>query len=250
MNASSGNSGDAGSVHRIFYGRRRGRKLRASMSALLEEDLPKLAIDPPGDGETLDPTTLFTHQPREIWLEIGFGAGEHLAWQADVNRDVGIVGGEPFLNGVASLLRHRRNLGVDNIRVYADDVRPLLDHLADGSFSRIFVLFPDPWPKTRHHFRRIVQAETIASFHRLLSPGGELRLATDDMEYLRWMLARVLRQGGFQWLAKGPRDWRERPEDWPATRYEEKAREAGRSPCFLSFVRNGGTGCAGLAGGR
>lgn len=223
---------------RVFYGRRRGRRLRAGMETLLEERLPKLRVAlPEAAGETLDPRTLFPPETGEIWLEIGFGGGEHLAAQAEANPDVGFIGSEPFMNGVASLIRHCEDRGLSNVRIYPDDVRDLLAVLPDGCLERIAVLFADPWPKKRHHPRRIIQHETIADFHRLLKPGGELRLATDDMGYLRWMLARATAHRGFRWLARGPQDWRVRPADWPETRYEAKARVQGRRPAFMRFER-------------
>ncbi|UUX52121.1 tRNA (guanosine(46)-N7)-methyltransferase TrmB [Nisaea acidiphila] len=223
---------------RVFYGRRRGRRLRAGMEALLEERLPELLVELPGTPDAmLDPRTLFPPETRGIWLEIGFGGGEHLAAQAEANPDVGFIGSEPFMNGVASLLRHCEDRGLSNVRIYPDDVRDLLAVLPDGCLDRIAVLFADPWPKKRHHPRRIIQHGTIADFHRLLKPGGELRLATDDMGYLRWMLARATAHRGFRWLARGPQDWRLRPEDWPETRYEAKARAQGRQPAFMRFER-------------
>lgn len=223
---------------RVFYGRRRGRRLRAGMEALLEERLPELAVTLPAEpGAVLDPASLFPDSTKEVWLEIGFGGGEHLAAQAAANPDVGFIGSEPFMNGVASLIRHCEDQALSNVRVYPDDVRDLLPLLPDGSLTRIAVLFADPWPKKRHHSRRIIQHESIAEFHRLIAPGGELRLATDDIRYLRWMLARATAHRGFRWQAQGPSDWRVRPEDWPETRYEAKAREQGRRPAFLRFDR-------------
>tara|TARA_R110001599_G_scaffold55753_63_gene154551 strand:+ start:2742 stop:3371 length:630 start_codon:yes stop_codon:yes gene_type:complete len=208
------------------------------METLLEERLPELAVTLPAEpGAALDPASLFPDSTKEVWLEIGFGGGEHLAAQAAANPDVGFIGSEPFMNGVASLIRHCEDQALSNVRVYPDDVRDLLPLLPDGSLTRIAVLFADPWPKKRHHSRRIIQHESIAEFHRLIAPGGELRLATDDIRYLRWMLARATAHRGFRWQAQGPSDWRVRPEDWPETRYEAKAREQGRRPAFLRFDR-------------
>ena len=170
-------------------------------------------------------------------MEIGFGAGEHLAWQAEHNPDVGFIGCEPYINGVASLLRHAADKNLSNIRILADDVRPFLDRLPDACLTRLFVLFPDPWPKRRHADRRIVQFETLAKFSRALKPGGELRLATDDPGYLRWMLARATGRSDLRWMARRAEDWRARPEDWPQTRYEAKAIAAGRAPAFLRFQK-------------
>lgn len=235
---------------RVFYGRRRGRPLRAGMQGLLDDVLPDLRISTETlNPDSLDARSVFDAERIEsgrerVWLEIGFGGGEHLAAQMAANLDVGFIGCEPFINGVASLLRHvEEQVGDDEagamgrLRLVPDDARPLLDALKPGTLDRIFVLHPDPWPKKRHHFRRIIQFESIARFHALLRPGGELRIATDDIGYLRWILARVTAHPGFRWTARRPSDWRDRPEDWPETRYEAKGREQGRPPTYLRFER-------------
>ena len=221
---------------RLFFGRRKGRPLRVGMQGLLDRRLPDLAV--PSAPASGDPRTWFDRPVRAVWLEIGFGGGEHLAWQARSNSEVGIIGGEPFLNGVASLLRHLEDDGGGaNVRVLADDARPLVDALPEGSLERVFVLHPDPWPKRRHHFRRLIQHASIARFHDLLVPGGELRIATDDPGYLRWILARVTAHPGLRWAGRRMADWRTRPDDWPETRYEAKARREGRPPAYLRFVK-------------
>lgn len=220
---------------RLFFGRRKGRPLRANMQALLDDRLPELAV--PAEPASADPKTWFARPVRAAWLEVGFGGGEHLAWQARSNPDVGIVGAEPFMNGVASLLRHLDNDGSDNVRILADDARPMIDAMPAGSLERVFVLHPDPWPKRRHHFRRLIQHASIARFHDLLVPGGELRIATDDVAYLHWILARVTAHPGLRWTGARLADWRTRAEDWPETRYEAKARREGREPAYLRFVK-------------
>lgn len=197
--------------------------------------LPDLAIALPGAG-SLDPAGLFG-APRPIWLEVGFGGGEHMAWQAAANPEVGIIGCEPFVNGVVSALNHVRDGGLGNVRVWPDDARRLIDTLVDASIARAFLLFPDPWPKLRHHKRRFVSPENLDRMARVLADGAEFRMASDDPEYVRVMLEETRRHGAFAWTARRPGDWRERPRDWPATRYEEKARAAGRPPAFLSFLR-------------
>lgn len=184
----------------------------------------------------LDPAALFP-QSREVWLEIGFGGGEHLAAQARAHPDIGLLGVEPFVNGVAKLLSVIEAEGLANIRVFTDDARLLLAALPDGCLGRIFVLFPDPWPKKRHHKRRIVNRATVAEFARLLRPGGELRLATDDPGYARWMLDACLAEPRLEWLARRAADWKERPADPPPTRYEQKALAAGRHPVWFRFRR-------------
>ncbi len=221
---------------RILYGRRRGKKLRPARQALIEKLLPELRIELPASGR-LEPATLFAAPPEAVWLEIGFGGGEHLAWQAKANPEAGLIGCEPFVNGLASLLAQVSAQALANVRVFDDDARKLLDVLAEASIARLFVLFPDPWPKARHHKRRIIGRETLDACARVLADGAELRLATDDMSYCRWMLERLVGHGAFDWLARGPADWRERPDDWPQTRYEAKARKQGARPVFLRYRR-------------
>jgi tRNA (guanine-N7-)-methyltransferase len=200
--------------------------------------LPRLAITLPETG-VLDPAALFPERPESVWLEIGFGAGEHLAAQAAAHPDIGFIGCEVFENGVARLVAEIARLGLVNIRIFPDDIRALLDALAPASLDRVFILFPDPWPKTRHHKRRLVSTATLDRLAVLMRKGAELRLATDDRDYLVWMLEHATAHPEFVWLARGPADWRERPSDWPPTRYEEKARAAGRTPAFLRFPRRG-----------
>ncbi|KJV10591.1 tRNA (guanine-N7)-methyltransferase [Elstera litoralis] len=226
-----------GEVKRRVYGRRFGRKLRDSQKELLAEVMPKVRVPVLEPGARLDPARLFETPKRDFWLEIGFGGGEHLVWQADQNPDVGLIGAEPFLNGVVSGLGHIHREQVTNVRVWPDDARPLMDALPDGCLGRAFILFPDPWPKKRHNSRRFVQKENLDSLARLLRPGAELRMASDDQDYVAWMLAETTPHPAFAWLAEGPSDWRERPRDWPATRYEEKARAKGIHPSFLRFQR-------------
>lgn len=221
---------------RRVYGRRRGRPLRQGRRRLAESLLPQTAIALP-DQRPLDPSTLFPTPPAEVWLEIGFGAGEHLAAQAEQHPGIGFIGCEVFENGIARLLGEIAQGGRDNIRIFADDARLLLDCLAPVSVGRVFILFPDPWPKQRHHKRRLVARPTLDRLAIVMQPGAELRLATDDRDYLVWMLEHLTTHPDFRWLARRPVDWRERPADWPPTRYEEKASAAGRIPVFLRFVR-------------
>lgn len=220
---------------RVIYGRRTGHRMRPGRRHLLAERLPEVELVVPESGR-IDPATVFG-DGRPLWLEIGFGGGEHLAAQAAAHPDRGLIGCEPFISGVARLLALAEAQALTNIRVVVDDARLLLDALPDGCLERIFVLFPDPWPKARHHKRRIVNPTTAAHFARLLQAGGELRLATDDMGYARAMLLALLPVRALAWEAERPTDWRTRPEDWPATRYEEKARSAGRHCVYLRFRR-------------
>jgi tRNA (guanine-N7-)-methyltransferase len=198
--------------------------------------LPRFAVVLPGSGP-LDPWALFGAAPRPIWVEIGFGGGEHLADQAESNPAIGFLGCDVFANGIAKLVAEIERRSLANIRVFDDDARLLLAALPAAAVDRVFILFPDPWPKARHKKRRLVSDETLDRLAAIMRDGGELRLATDDPDYLSWMLERVTRHPAFAWRARRPADWRERPPDWPPTRYEEKARAAGRAPYFLRIIR-------------
>ena len=195
-----------------------------------------MSFELPQSGR-LNPNLLFDATLREIWLEIGFGGGEHLAEQAARHPEIGFVGCEVFENGVAKLLSDIERRGLANIRIYPHDARPLLAALPPASIGGVFILFPDPWPKPRHHKRRLVTPATLDRLAETMTDGAELRLATDDPGYLSWMLEQATNHADFVWTAQRPADWRERPEDWPPTRYEEKARQAGRQSGFLRFIR-------------
>ena len=222
-----------------LYGRRKGKRLRPAQALLLRDLLPKLSIPLPEPGAVLDPRRLFESPLRDVWLEIGFGGGEHLAALAGANPETGFVGCEPFVNGVAKLLAAVARDALANVRIHAGDARPLLAELAPRSIARAFVLFPDPWPKARHHKRRLVAPETLDLLANALVPGAELRLATDDAEYATWMLEHAGRHPEF--MGPGPATelggLQARPDGWPETRYEAKARLAGRIPAFLLYRR-------------
>ena len=224
---------------RRVYGRRLGYRLRPGRQALLERALPGLRIALPDDEQArLEPNGLFPAPLRDHWLEIGFGAGEHLAHQVRANPDVGFIACEPFVQGVAGLLRHLEADGTaGRVRIFPDDARLLVDRLPDACIGRLFVLFPDPWPKKRHHKRRLIEPETLAGFARILNDGAEFRWASDDMDYAEWTLERVAANGAFAGPEQGSGDWPSRPADWPETRYEQKARSAGRAPVFLRYTR-------------
>jgi tRNA (guanine-N7-)-methyltransferase len=194
-----------------------------------------MALALPTEPARLDAPTV-RPGARDLWLEIGFGGGEHLAAQAAAHPDVAMIGAEPFAAGVASLAAKAARDGLDNIRIWPDVAKPLLAALADASLGRLFILFPDPWPKTRHHKRRLVDRDTLDTAARLLRVGGLLRLATDDHGYARWMLERLAPHPAFRAAAGAPGDWTRRPPDWPTTRYEAK-RLTGAAPLYFEFIR-------------
>lgn len=230
---------------RTVHGRRLSRPLRAGQKALMASLLPRLRIDPallspPNTAGALDPAGLFNKLDgtfEQVWLEIGFGDGQHLAIQAATHPEIGMIGCEPFLNGIAKLLTRVERDTISNIRILDDDARLLLAALENQSVSRAFILFPDPWPKTRHNKRRIINDQTIEQLARILRPGAELRIATDDPGYLVWIMAHMQRAPAFEWTARCATDWRTRTRDWPATRYEEKAIAAGRACTYLIYRR-------------
>lgn len=218
------------------YGRRRGRALSPRQRALWQNLLPKLAL-PDGANALQRPCSLFEPPVSQLWLEIGFGGGEHLLWQAAHNPQAGLIGCEPFEDGVVKVLSAIESTGLANIRVHADDGRPLLRMLPTSSVDRAFVLFPDPWPKKRHHKRRLISVEVADELARVLRLEGEVRIATDIGAYACEILRTVLGQGSFGWMAESPADWRLRPADWPPTRYEAKALREGRRCYYFRFSR-------------
>lgn len=221
--------------HRMIYGRRRGRKPRPAQARLMSELLPRVRIALPETG-TIEPRALFPERDRVV-LEIGFGAGEHLVARAAAHPETGFIGVEIFETGVAKLLGGMAARGLGNVRILIDDARLLLAALPEASIDAAYILFPDPWPKLRHRKRRIVNPATLARLARAMRDGAELRLATDDPDYLRQMLADATEATEWEWLARRAADWRTRPDDWPATRYEQKALAAGRAPTYLRFRR-------------
>ena len=214
------------------YGRRRSRALKGRKAELFRNRLDALTI-PLEDGQVLDPLTLFPRRPHSVWLEIGFGGGEHLAAQAAAHPEVGFIGCEPFLNGVSNLLLLLDETGADNVRVFPDDARRLLQALPEGSIARAFLLFPDPWPKRKHHDRRFVNPEGLDLIARALADDAEFRVATDHAALGEWMQDEIGRHPAFRLESR----FDARPEDWPPTRYEAKALAAGRRPVYLSYRR-------------
>jgi len=226
------------------FGRKRGRKLSARQQALLRDFLPRVALDltqpSPARLETIFKSCGWRggdEALRDVWLEIGFGGAEHMVAQAQSNPDVGIIGCEPFEDGVVKALGAIDGLGLANVRIHADDVRPVLRWLPPKSLGRVFMLYPDPWPKKRHEKRRLLSAELLGHLFRVMKPGAELRLATDSGDYARTVLSNAASDGRFQWLAASPADWRQRTADWPQTRYEAKAVRDGRVSYYLRFSR-------------
>ena len=213
--------------------------MRQARQHLVDTLLPTIEITIPAGEPSLDPEQLFVENMREVWLEIGFGSGEHLAQQAIENPSVGIIGCEPYINGVARLLADIDKHDLTNVKIFRDDARILLRALPGASITRTFILFPDPWPKMRHHKRRIIGPSTIPSLCRLMPTGTELRIATDDPSYKEWILQHMLACEEFEWRARHPQDWRVRPVDWPETRYEMKANAAGRQCSYFMFDRRG-----------
>jgi tRNA (guanine-N7-)-methyltransferase len=209
------------------FGRTRSRTIKPRQAGLIDTLLPTIALDL---SAPIDPGA------GEVWLEIGFGGGEHLAAQAARRPEVLMLGAEPFQNGAASALRHLDEAGLTNVRLHVGDARDLLAALPDASIDRVFVLFPDPWPKVRHHKRRLIQTETVAALARVLRSGARLRFASDWEDYVDWTLERFTASPAFEWTARRAGDWRTPPADHITTRYEQKGL-GDIAPIFLDFVR-------------
>lgn len=229
----------SGAPWRNFYGRFKGKALRPEQERRLVEDLPRLSVpnvrwDMNPDRTPLDPAALFGG--RDVWLEIGFGSGEHMVHQAGRNPDVGIIGCEPYVNGVAVAIGKILKEGTDNVRLHAGDARDLFDVLPEASLSKAFLLYPDPWPKARHHRRRFVTPEHLVPLYRAMKPGAELRVATDIPDYVRQTMIEVPK-AGFEWQGECADDWRVAWDDWISTRYEQKALREGRVPHYMSFLK-------------
>ena len=218
-----------------LYGRRKGKKLRAHQAALLETLLPALTLDP--TQPITDAAGLFPGKPEEVWLEIGFGGGEHLIAEAQAHPDCGFIGCEPFENGLAKALALAEAKKLANLRLYCGDAGAVIAALPNHALQGIYLLYPDPWPKRRHHKRRFLSDEMLAALARVMHPGAEIRFATDIDDNAGWTLARVLRAPDFTWRAETAEDWRKPWPGWSGTRYEAKALAAGRKPVYLTFVR-------------
>ena len=228
------NSPDPTTINRL-YGRSSGHKLRKGQAALVEELLPQIAVADEGEVTAL---SLFGDD-RPLHLEIGFGAGEHLAFRADLLPDHGFIGAEPFLNGVATALGHIKEQALANVRLHMGDALEVLRRLPDGALTMLYLLHPDPWPKARHSKRRMVNDGPIDLIAAKLKPGGEFRLATDHPVYLEWALMVMQRhRHQFDWIVERPSDWLSYPGGWPETRYAAKARREGRAPHQFRYRRS------------
>lgn len=262
------NTGNARSDRELrSFGRRRGRSKSFRQTQLFSRLLPAVSVDlaepPPspleelfsrqrnafvshefgaGQSPTTDPLLpqQGTHAVDEVWLEIGFGGAEHLIWQAENHPKIGLIGCEPFEDGVVKAVSGIDDKALRNVLLHPDDARPLLRWLPEASISRAFILFPDPWPKKRHIKRRLVSPHLLGLLARVMRPDGELRIATDIGDYLRTILIAVSAQSSFIWSCCDPDDWRRRPSGWPPTRYEQKAGREGRRCYYLSFIRKMG----------
>ena len=223
---------------RLIYGRRQGHRLHPRQAQRIATMLPRLQPD-----LSLDDLSAWFDDgkavPRlfQFALEIGFGGGEHLAARAQSTKNIGYVGCEPFINGVAKLLGHIEAQALDNVCVHHGDARDVLAAMPAASIAVAYLLYPDPWPKKRHHKRRFVNQENLHSLFRVLTPDAYFLVATDIADYADWTLAAIRAHGGFSWQAKQRRDWMTPPAGWPGTRYEQKALAAGRVPHYLEFKR-------------
>ena len=219
-----------------FFGRKKGHELKRHQAELMQTLLPRLAVDLSAPAPS-DLRTLFPHPVEDVRLEIGFGGGEHLAAQAQAHPNVGFIGCEPFLNGMAKGLALIETHGLKNVRLHFGDATDLLAWLPEASLARVDLLYPDPWHKRRHWKRRFVQDKSVAAIARLLRPGGLFRFATDISDYGAWTLERVLRSPQFVWTAERADDWRVPWAGWVETRYEAKAKREGRTPNYFMFCR-------------
>ena len=225
---------DSERAQRAFFGRRKGHPLRARQAELFDELLPKLALDLTKPAPA-DLASLFPHAPQTLRLEIGFGGGEHIVAQALAHPEQGFIAADGFLNAVGKLLVAIDDENIDNIRVLHGDATGLIDWLPAGVFSRIDLLYPDPWPKRRQWKRRFIQDESLPRIARLLKSGGELRFATDIPGYMTYALTRIMRSPDFTWTAEVADDWRKPWDGWTRTRYEAKAIREGRTPAYFIF---------------
>jgi tRNA (guanine-N7-)-methyltransferase len=219
-----------------FFGRRKGHKLRAQQADLIEHLLPRLALDITAPSPP-DPADLFEPRTSEVRLEIGFGGGEHLVAEALAFPQTAFIGCEPYVNGMAKILRQIEANTIGNIRLFAGDAAELLAWLPPRSLKRIDLIHPDPWPKRRHWKRRFVQDTTVTAMARVLKTKGEFRFVSDIDSYCAWTLAHLLRSSDFLWTAERASDWRLPWTDYTMTRYGRKAEREGRAAAYLQFQK-------------
>ncbi len=223
---------------RQFFGRRKGPTLRPRQRLMLERYYPRFAISLPSESiAPLDLEALFPAHCTSFALEIGFGKGEHLAHQAVLKPETGFIGCEPFMNGMASFLDKAVSADLQNVRVYDDDAREIIDALPDGILDAVYLLHPDPWHKRRHARRRFINPSNLDALARILKPGGLLQVVTDDAVYRQWTAIRMNQRADFEWEAERPEDWTVPPPDWLVTRYAAKADREGRRDCFFQYRR-------------
>jgi tRNA (guanine-N7-)-methyltransferase len=230
--------GAAAHAHGSFFGRRKGHKLRIHQADLIAHLLPQLALDI-GSPAPADLSDLFDDGIEGIRLEIGFGGGEHLIAEAQAFPDIGFIGCEPYVNGMAKILTQIESVNVKNIRLYAGDAAELVAWAPRQSMARIDLIHPDPWPKRRHWKRRFVQDATVAAMARILKPQGEFRFVSDIDDYCAWTLAHLLRSPDFFWTAERAADWHLPWPGYTMTRYGRKAEREGRKAAYLRFRRVG-----------
>ncbi len=234
ITAVSTEDAERSSAPRRLFGRSKGKALRPHQTELISQLLPALSLDV---SKPIDPSALFPEPMRELRLEVGFGGGEHLIEAASSEPDVGFIGCEPFVNGVARLLSRIERRELKNIRLYRGDAVEALDRLPDASLSRVYLFYPDPWPKRRQRKRRFVSEDALARLARVMKKSAELRFSTDIDDYAAWTLARIGVSPYFEWTAKASADWLDPWEGWTRTKYESKAIAAGRKPVYLNFTR-------------
>ena len=223
---------DPATIRRL-YGRSKGHKLRTAQRDMLDTMLPEIAVPEQGP---LDAPGLFD-DARPLEFEIGFGSGEHLAGQAEARHETGFIGCEHYETGVVGLLKHIRDRDLANIRIHMGDALDALERLPDASLDRLYLLHPDPWPKNRHAKRRMINHGPLDMIAAKLKPGGEFRLGTDDPTYCGWSMMIMNQREDFAWQVSAPRDFLERPVDWPETRYEAKARRKGHEVWYFRYLR-------------
>jgi tRNA (guanine-N7-)-methyltransferase len=219
-----------------FFGRRRGKTIRANPSAALATQLPAYRLDLTQTAPA-ELASLFAAPVTAVRLEIGFGGGEHLLHEAARHADTGFIGVDAFVNGVARLMQGLAERPLPNLRVYDDDATRLLDWLPPSSIAGIDLFYPDPWPKKKHWKRRFVGAANLDRFARVMKPGALFRFASDIDHYVNWTLLHCREHPAFDWQARSAADWHAPYDAWPGTRYEAKALREGRQPAYLTFKR-------------